>query len=122
MKMVGYQQTKWFLEWTLVDEGFLPAVYPRSIVLLHPGTMETDDPSMPFSGPDAADADLTDKQAKVLDQVLLESFGPETPCVFGRYGGYLEESHRSELTARGLARVANRLTYYLGAGPLSAGL
>lgn len=118
--MVDSRQTEWFSNWTLADEGFLPSSYSRSIVLLHPGTMETNDPSMPFSGPDAADADMSDAQAKVLDQVLVETLDPETPCTFGRYGGYLDNSHRSELAERGLVRISNRLTYYLGSGPLSA--
>lgn len=119
VKTVDSWQTQWFSEWIGVDEGFLPSPYPRSIALLHPGTLETDNPSLPFAGPNAADANLSSEQAEALDRALLDTFGPEIPCTFGRYGGYLDDSHRSELEEIGLTCVKGRLVYYLGAGQLS---
>lgn len=119
MKRIDRQQCEWLTAWIRTGKGFLPSDYPRTIALLHPGTTETNDPEMPFRGSDAADENLSEEQAAILDQVLLGAFGPETQCNFGRYGGYLDASHQKELLEMGLTRVADRLIYYFGADKLS---
>lgn len=112
-------QREWFERWLLADEGYLPAKFPQSVVLLHPGTVETGNSEKPFAGPPAVDEELSLEQALVLDRVLLSVLNPGTQCTSARYGGFVDKNHGADLIDSGYVRSVGHLIYYLSAGILA---
>ena len=100
------EDTSWFrtlrsqIEGSLVDTTAhstpppVPGTYPRLIAVLHPGCHPTGDLLRPFHRDDADDPRLTDAQAHTLERILLDHSGPDTPCTFAVYAGYLDREDR----------------------------
>lgn len=72
----------------------VPGNYPRLVAVLHPGCHRTGDSLRPFHRDDADHPRLTDAQARTLERILLDHSGPDTPCTFAVYAGYLDREDR----------------------------
>lgn len=121
---INPDQADWFRSWIETDETFPENPFPRRIVLLHPGTELVDDDRFPFASPSIhgpADDPLSPEQAAKVDQILLETAGPDTACSFALYAGYLHEDNPDGLQAvSGIDATwhRGRLNHLLFNGPL----
>lgn len=97
-------------------------LYPRTVVILHPGTEVKDDGGFPFRAPNADDAPLSTLQVTELEGVLLSKLGPDASCSLAVYAGYMrgEEFHRL-IEPEGTKFIGN-LQYILFNGTLAESL
>lgn len=97
-------------------------LYPRTIVILHPGTEVKDDGGYPFRAPNADDIPLSDQQMVALESTLLSVVGPDFACSLAVYAGYLREHDFQRcVEPEGAPHVGN-LQYILFNGTLEESL
>ena len=104
--------------WIQSDKAFLPQKFPRVIVLLHPGAVETGRSDLPFAAPNPNNQRLSEAEIAALDAAILDSLSITTPCKFALYGGYTKGPERQRLEKIGLTPIDGRLRYLVGAGEL----
>lgn len=107
-----------FSHWILLDEGFLPQRFPRTVVLVHPEAASTGRSSMPFLAPNVDHEGLSDEQMQAFDQAMLEVLDPALRCGFALYGGYSGPQEQRKLESIGMSAIEGRLRYFIGAGNL----
>lgn len=72
-----------------VDE--LTKMFPRTVVILHPGTEVKDDGGFPFRAPNSDDIPPSSLQVAELERLLLLELGADAQCSLAVYAGYMRE-------------------------------
>lgn len=67
------------------------SMFPRMIVILHPGTEVKNDDGFPFRAPNCDDRRMSGPQCMELEYALRTVFGPQTPCSLAVYAGFLRD-------------------------------
>ncbi|MDF1488839.1 hypothetical protein [Tessaracoccus caeni] len=117
-------QLDWFQSWIETFDAFPSDHFDRFVVLLHPGTALVSDDRFPFASPNVhrtSDDPLSDEQQATLDQILLDTYDPDTECHFALYAGFLGDP--SQAASRGFNTPETtwhpgRLNYVLYSAPL----
>lgn len=103
----------------MLDEGFLPVRFARTVVVLHPGAEPTGQSDVPFAAPNPNNEVLTEAEQQAFDTAMLELLPASTPCKFALYGGFSSFREGKELERLGMKRIEGRLNFFVGEGELS---
>lgn len=86
----------------------LAATFPRTIVVLHPGTEAKDDGGFPFRAPNCDDRRMSGPQCMEVEYALRTVYGAHAPCSLAVYAGFLNEaSFRAGLEPAGTSIDGN---------------